>query len=275
MNPSKLAVCIGPLLVLTVVANCLLKVPASPSISKAESSLVDSACLPATAEEMQEDLRRSPNNPLALFNAVRQAGHNRLELTAYADLKKMVQTDPDNPNLLAAYCLSYGVASGDYGMNGYRRAFGNVFNENYQIEYDKDLAKAEKLDPDLWLIYLLKAQPAIYPGNEDRNTGLGYLRKAVKLAPNITYTHYALASLLITENNNYTPESLEGVRETEIATKLKPVYAQAAWLLFEIHGIYMPNREKALAAKKLFLSELPPGYKQSPSGLQLLANYPK
>jgi len=274
MNPSKLTAYIAPFLVLTALTNWLSKVPAASISAKANSSLLDLGYLPATADQIQDYLRRSPNNPLALYNAVYQAAHNGLELAAYADLRKMVQADPDNPNLLAAYCLSYGVASGDYRMNFHHRAFGHVFNDNDQMEYDKDLAKAEKLDPDLWLIYLLRAQPAIFPGHQDRNTGLGYLRKAVKLAPDIPYTHYSLAYGLM--SGYPTPsEKAEATREDEIAVRLKPVNAQASWMLFEMYGIITPNREKGLAAKKLFLSEIPPGYKLSSAELGFLANFPK
>jgi len=132
MKVSNIGAYITPTLILVALTGCLSKAPAASSISKVDSSL-----LPATAEQIQDDLKSSPNNPLALYNAVRQAGHNGLELAAYADLRKIVQADPDNSNLLAAYCLSFGVASGYYGMNGYHRALGNVYNENDQMEYER------------------------------------------------------------------------------------------------------------------------------------------
>jgi hypothetical protein len=271
---SKLTTYLAPFLILTALTNCLPQAHGDSMGTKANSPLLDVGYLPATADQIQDNLRRSPNNALALYGAVYQAAHNGLELAAYADLRKLVQADPDNPNLLAAYCLSYGVASGYYRMNWHHRALGNVYNESDQMEYDKDLAKAEKLDPNLWLIYLLKAQPAIFPGHEDRIAALGYLRKAVKLAPNITYTHYSLAYGLMTGYPTAL-EKAEATREDEIAVRLKPVNAQAAWLLFEMHGIFTPNRQKGLAAKKLFLSELPPGYKVSSAELGFLDNFPK
>jgi len=249
---------------------------AASSNSKADKSLVDPGYLPANADQIQDDLRRSPNNPLALYNAIRQAAHNGLELAAYTDLRKLVQTDPDNPNLLAACCFAYGVAHGNYGLNLYHSVFGNYFvdTHHYAGDYDADLAKAEKLDPGLWLIYLLKAQPAINPGNGNRTEALGYLRKSVKLAPDITYTHYALADFLWTPNA--TPSQMqESIREGEIAATLKPVNAEVTWLLFEIYGIYKPNREKGLAYKKLFLSEIPSDWKLSSGESGLLANFPK
>ena len=101
-----------------------------------------------------------------------------------------------------------------------------------------------------------------------------YLRKAVKLAPDITYTHYSLAYGLMSGYPS-PAEKTEAAREGEIAVRLKPVNAQAAWLLFEMYGIVTPNREKGLAYKNLFLSEIPPDWKLSLAELGLLANFPK
>jgi hypothetical protein len=276
MKISLLVAYIVLSLTLWVLTGCLAQNPTTPSATVDGSrKLQDLGYLFVTAEQIQDDLRRSPNNPLALYNVVRQAAHNGLELDAYSDLRKMVKNDPGNPYLLTAYCFSYGVASGDYDFNRYYNAFGNDSKYAGELEYYQNLAKAEKIAPNLWLIYLLKAQPAIYPGNGNRAEALAYLRKAVELAPDISYTHYALGHLLLAPNSSSPSDRTEGLREEAAAARLQPINAQAPWLLFEVYGFELHNREKGIAAKKLFLSEIPPDWKLSTGESGLLANYPK
>jgi hypothetical protein len=112
MKVLKLAGYVALSLVLSTLINGPSYAFSTLPILKVDNSLLDPSLLPATADQIQDDLRRSPNNGL--------------ELVACADLRKLVQAYPDNPNLLAAYCLSYGVASGYYRVNWHHRAFGLV-----------------------------------------------------------------------------------------------------------------------------------------------------
>ena len=277
MKISYLLTCIALPIAMTAMTGGLAQNPStlsSPTLDKFHT-LQDATCLPATTEQIQDDLRSSPNNPLALYNAVRQAGHDGLELDAYAELRKLLKSDPDDPNLLAAYCFSYGVASGDYPLNRFHRAFGDGLGSDRDTEYQQDLAKAERLDPNLWLIYIVKAQPAIYPGNGKRAESVAYLRKAVALAPDISYTHHALAYILLLPNVSTRAEREEGVREDQIAAKSRPVDSDAPWSLFEYYAFIMHDRAKALVEEKIFLSEIPPGFKLSSGALGLMANYSK
>ncbi len=244
------------------------------SVTAKDAQGIDRGCLPASADQIQKELSSAGDDPLALYSAIYHAGRNGLELAAWADLRSLKEEHPDNPYILSACCFAYGVACGHYGLNRYHSAFGMNIDENQEMIYDADLAKAERLDPKLWLIYLLKAEPAIMPGNGDRKQALIDLQTAVRLGPLIPYTHFTLAYFLSTPNA--TPqEQQESIWQAKAATRLKPVDAQAAFLLFEIYAIDLHDHVNGLAYKQLLLSEIPATYKLADETKQLLANFPK
>jgi len=239
----------------------------------ANPSGYDFGLLPATAEQIREEIDNAGDDQLALYDAVYHAGRNGLELTALNELLALQARHPNDAVILAACSLAYGVAKGYFGLNGYHSVLSN-FDSKDQILYGNDLAKAAQLNPNLWLVFLVKAQPAIFPGIGSRQQALIDLQKAVRLGPLVPYTHYTLAYFLSTPNAT-AEEQQDAISQAKSATRLKPIYSQAAFLLFEIYGIDLHDREDGLAYKQMFLSEIPPGYKLSDAAAQLLANFPK
>jgi len=246
---------------------------ASPPPVLEASSHYDPGLLPATAGQIQVEIEAAGDDQLALYEAIYHAAANRLVLEALADVQSQNLKHPNDAAILAACSLAYGVAEGDYLLNGYHRVLSN-FDSKDQILYGNDLAKAEQLNSNLWLVFLVKAQPAIYPGIGDRKQALVDLRSAVRLGPLVPYTHLTLAYFLCTPTA--TPEQQqEAIIQAKSATRLKPEDSEAAFLLFEIYALTLHDREDGLAYKQIALSEIPPGYKLSDAATQLLANFPK
>jgi len=88
------------------------------------------------------------------------------------------------------------------------------------------------------------------------NKGIKLLRRAVQLAPNVSYTHYILAESL---RSGYTPDEAAADKEFKKAGELQPPCALAAMERLNIAS-HTHNKPNAHEAKLTLLDQMPSAY---------------
>ena len=239
-----------------------------PVQAQNRATTVDQAYLPIQPQALKGELLKSGHDPVELYNLVRRADHQGLADVAYDTLNKMRREQPGNAVALAGYCFAYQVAVGDYD-NPDRK--NHPFTEAEHKSYTGTLNRAYQLDPKLWLTYTVEGH-TLMPSPYEDVKALRLLKTAVRLAPDVSYTHILLAEAYGVYGTPYHSFQF-AAKECDIARHLKPVSTRNADILFDTYDIRMPNREKAADAKRYLLSTLPPGYKLSPEFRERLAKY--
>lgn len=251
-------------------------------VAAARQSSYDSIYIPTTSSQLKLRLELAADGPAKLYSATLQAAENGLELADFDDLRIMAKKYPNNANVLGAFCFAYDVASGGNSINWHKQPLKSYEDPAAFQEYERDLAEADKINPNSWTLDLVKADQKTFPINADRAGSLRLLRKAVTDGPDVPYTHCALALELMTYHTAE-PQQLgkyrgdvqyfkptqaeyeEAAREFSKAEKLKPIDSDAPWYLFLIYTGGLPDHEQALQSKRVFLSEVPPWHKLSPT----------
>lgn len=228
----------------------------------------DQALLPIQPEALQDALLDASHDPVKLYSLVRRADRQNLSDLAYNTLNEMRHKQPRNANVVAAYCFSFQVAAGEYDNPGRKN---HPFTEAEHEGYNDALNRAYQLDPKLWLTYAVEGHTLMSSPYEDRKA-LRLLRTAVKLAPDVSYTHILLAEAYSVYGTPY--HSFQSTaKECNVARRLKPVSANNADILFDIYDIRTPDKNKAADAKRYLLSTVPPSFHLKPSFLERLARY--
>jgi len=236
--------------------------------AQSREAAYDQALLPIQPQALKNGLLDAAHDPIKLYSLVRRADRQNLSNLAYNTLNEMRHQQPRNAVVVAAYCFSFQVAAGEYD-NPDRK--NRPFTEAEHEGYADALNKAYQLDPHLWLTYAVEGHTLMSSPYEDQKA-LRLLKMAVRLAPDVSYTHILLAEAYGVYGTPY--HSFQAAaKECDVARHLQPVAAINADILFDIYDIRMPNREKAADAKQYLLSTVPPNFQLKPSFLERLARY--
>lgn len=224
----------------------------------------DSRWIPITDKEVARQVRVFSDNrdAVSLYRLYDRARYQHKEPTYFSTLKQMKSKNPKNGIVLATYCAVLMEANQIYGPEQYRFKFnrgeGNVQN------IERNLAIAKKLEPTQWLIPLTEADIA-EASNGDRKEGtqtaINLCREAVRLAPNISFTHQRLAYWLCNLAGLNKQPCKEAVKSYKKAQSLRPINCDTSFLLMNVYRYYEPNKVEAQKTAKVILSTIPPNVK--------------
>ena len=242
------------------------------ALAQTKSDKYDLAALPVPPQkyltsQLMLDLHAGSSSPSEMFQTIRRADGHGQTVAAFRILDAMRVKQPGNAVVQSGYCFVVNLLKGEYSPKRYEYY---LTDEDYQ-HYATALKNAYIADPKLWLPHVVEGRDLTsIPGKESGTKGLDLLKKAVKLAPESSITHMMLGdadAFSGTEFNSYD----KAVKEFQIAQKLRPLTSYPARNLIDIYAIRIPDKAKAIQAKKDYLSTLPPGYKISVYTLELLA----
>lgn len=228
----------------------------------------DQALLPMPPSTLKMALLDSKNDSVRMYDLIRRGDKQKQSDLVYDILNALRKKEPNNAVVQAAYCFAYRVAEGDYDGPGFRgKAFTNLDDQHYL----NALTKAYKLNPKLWLTYAVEGHSLITSPYSDRKA-LYLLKTAVKLAPDISYTHTLLGDAYAVY---YTPfQSFQKAEAQYItAQHLQPISSHNADALFDLYDVRIRNTAKARKAKEYLLSTVPTNYKFPPDFSARLAKY--
>lgn len=228
----------------------------------------DTRWLPITDAEMTRQVKSSSHDAVALYRLFDRARYQHRQKSYFATLKQLKQQQPNNGVVLATYCAVIMESNTLYGFGQWK--FDLKPQDGTASAIQKELARAEKLEPKLWLIPLVKAE-LVFVGYADRvkasQQAISLSRKAVALAPNLSFTHeklgYYLVNLAQEKNSSYS----DAVQSYEKAQKLLPVDSDASFLLLNISGANSATNAKA---QKAVLAGIPSSVKLTSKQRQFL-----
>ena len=237
--------------------------------SQGEQANYDQEFVPTQPEQLKSDLWDASSDPLRLYDLIRRGDQQKQSSFVYDTLNAMRKKKPDNAVVLAAYCFAYKIAQGEYDEPS-RRQFRS-FTPLDEEQYVNTLLKAYRLNPSLWLTYAVEGHSLMDSPYADRKA-LALLKTAVKLAPDISYTHTLLGEAYAVYDTPY-QSFQKAAYQYQTARHLQPVSAHNADLLFDLYDVRLPDHKKAEDAKQYLLSTVPPGYQFKPNFQARLAKY--
>lgn len=246
---------------LCVIAICLTFLHSVPT-----KAAIDSALYPITSPRLSLAIVRNAQSPVTLTVLLSRAYAKKAQRElAYQVLNRLRREQPNNAVVLAAYCMSFDMAQGHYSPIPDSRSFSRA----EEAERDRALAKAYKLSPRLWLPYVVEGRALHIAYKEGNSHGFGLLLKAVTLAPNLSITHFFLGEAYTVYGTPF-QSFRRAAEEFEKAQRLSPTLSSASRALLDMYCVAIPNKAKALKARKAYLASLPKGFKPSPSTQSLL-----
>ncbi len=248
---------------------------ATPSHSWAQlarTSRYDTRFMPITAEMLKQKLEKNRNDPVEMYALLFRADRQKLMGVAYRKMKVLYGRETQNAVVAASYALALDILRNNYGDTKREEPLPCPIQELEQR--DQVVQRAFKLNPKLWLTYVVQGveltlesnYPTVKPGE-----GRLLLQTAVKLAPNVSYTHLWLGF-------NYSAGADDRLLPKKEASYLKaahlrPVTVKPLSYLLTIYAVQRPNRAKLKATAQAYVKALPPGIPVRATTRQQLANY--
>ena len=240
----------------------------SPSLPDTLNSRYDTSRLPIKADALKKKLSAAAKSPITLYQLLRRAQKQKLLNVAFRHLKMLRAQQPRNAVIAAGYALAIDLSRGDYSDSKSSEPF--MLTADDIASREKAIKDAYRLDPALWLTYAVDGHFQVVQNEIERGTKL--LRKAVELAPTVSFPQYHLAWAYSARDSD--PEIFQRVvAGYKKAQTLKPVLVNAPWLLFTIYDLQKPDAKKAADAARLFIAALPPGTLVGPKTRKRLAKY--
>jgi tetratricopeptide (TPR) repeat protein len=257
--------------VLSMIATCVLvagQIVRSAGQTSLTETKYDQTLLPISAVELKQALQNYSNDPTRIYQLVLRAEKQGKANVAYETLKDLRDKQPKNAVAFAGYCLAYDVYEGKYsGPYGAAHTFSPAEQEDYR----RTLARAQQLNPKLWMTYAVAGHNVGFGPAGDLQS-LKMYEKAENLAPYISYTHVLLGNAY---GVYYTPYQsfTKSATEYNKALSLQPASVEAAWGLFDIYDVRLPNAAKAKRAKSKLESLLPLGFSLKKQASERLSKY--
>lgn len=233
----------------------------------------DPIVLPISSAALQAGLIRNSKNALEEYVLLLRAGYQHQEKAACDTMSQLRGEQPNNPIVLAGYFMALRMAQG--GMNSIRYNGGHQampFNDRDDEEAKALLRKAYQLNSNLWLTYAIDGEDRCHDP-KSRKQGIALLQKAERLAPDNPYTHWLLGDAYLyppPDQNKYTIAAYEFKKALASGAKI----SSAAFTLFEVYSVWLPDRTEATKWKGKFYSLVPPNVKINPAAKQILDRYP-
>lgn len=234
----------------------------------------DPRWLPITDAEMRKQVRANARDAVALYRLYDRARYQYKEQPYFSALRKLTQEQPKNGAVLSMYCAVLMRSNVLYGFGQFR--FQVDADEGGVENISRNLEKAKKLAPKLWLNPITEAYLTLFNGaGDDRERGqnaVALCRYAVRLAPHLSYTNKELGYALVNLTTyNKKAGFSEAVRYYKKAQSLSPANCDASFLLLNVYRFEVPNKTEAAKAAKAVLATIPPNVKLSEKLRQFLA----
>lgn len=213
-----------------------------------------------TDAEMTKAVETESNDAVALYRLWWAAIYQQKQEAFFSQLRKLKDSDPKNGVVLTVYCavLEDCLHYGDMGKYQFSRTEKEK-DPDYLIS---ELEKAQKLEPQLWMVYTTNADLVLLtkgPASVAAQEAVKLCRKAVTLAPDISYVHQKLGYALCAEAMSNKTAYTEAISEYEKASVQYPKDAGTGFLLRNAYKFYEPSEEKAGGAANYVLGTIPPG----------------
>ncbi len=233
----------------------------------------DPRWLPTTNKEVARQVRVFSNNrdAVSLYRLYDRARYQRKEPAYFSALQEMKRNQPKNGVVLATYCAVLMDANQLYGFGQYR--FKAQPGEGSVQNIERNLAVAKKLEPKLWLILLTEADIANFSNGNDlegTQNAVNLCREAVRLAPNLSFTHQKLGYWLVNLARVRKMSNKDAVESYKKAQRLRPIDADTNFLLMNVYRFYEPNKVEARKTADAVLATIPPSVKLNAKMKQFL-----
>lgn len=248
---------------------------ASSSLAHGNSTqFYDPIVLPISEPELHEGLIHNCENAEAEYQLLLRAGYQHEEQVAYDTMKQLQKEQTSNPIVLVGYFMALKMAEGGVNSmfyNGGHQVISGTPSDD--TEAQALLEKAYQLNPKFWLTYAVDGENKFYDSPTTRGQGLALLQKAESLAPSVPYVHWLLG-------NAYASPPLSEYKYQIAAKECKQALASgarisnAAFILFQIYSLWMPDQAEEIHWKRKYLSLVPPDVKMNPLAKQWLDKYP-
>jgi hypothetical protein len=245
--------------------------------SKASQTFLayDPIVLPISEAALRQALIQNSGNAVAEYQALLRAGYQHQEKNAYDTMSRLRREQPNNPVVLDGYFMALEMTKGDITTINYNGPHQPVMPYDHWVEdaARADLQRAYRLAPNLWLTYAIDGEDKFYDSINSRKQGMNLLQKAEKLAPEVPYTHWLLG-------NAYTSSPVSKHKYELAAAECKQALASgarisnAAFILFQIYSLLMPDPVEEIKWKRKFYSLVPPDVKINPAAKEWLDRYP-
>jgi hypothetical protein len=172
-------------------------------------------------------------------------------------------------DLIAAYIVLYDIEKGLYDWGPNRRNM--PITTDQAAVYEEAETAGQKDGENSWLACLaLGREWNLMPPQWHGSEGMRLIRRAVQLAPNVSYTHYVLGEQL---RNGYHPDREVADKELSRALELDPPCAPAAMIRLSL-AKETHNSERQSKAKRQLLPMIPYSYDLGPEWRKYLAAIP-
>lgn len=247
---------------------------APPASGSKATRAYDPIVLPISDFSLQAGLIHNSHNAQAEYQLLRRAGYQHKEKITYETMNRLRREQPNNPVALAGYFMALRMAEGDLNSIRYNGAHTVLTMSHWDDdEASALLQKAYRLAPKLWLTYAVDGEDKLYDPGGNKKQALALLRKAERLAPDIPYVHWLLGDAY-----TLTPISAEkyglAAKECKQALASGEPISNAAFILFQIYSLWLPNQAEEIKWKRKFFSLVPPDVKLNPAAREWLDRYP-
>ncbi len=223
------------------------------------TSAYDPIVLPISEAALRQALIRNSGNAVAEYQWLLRAGYQHQEKNAYDTMSRLRREQPNNPVVLDGYFMALEMTKGDINTINYHGLAAPVIPYDHWVEdaARADLQRAYRLAPDLWLTYAIDGEDKFYDSINSREQGLKLLQKAEKLAPEVPYTHWLLGGTYLVPP--VSPEKYRiAAEECKTALASRARISNAAFILFQIYSLWLPNPTEEIKWKRKFYSLVPP-----------------
>jgi tetratricopeptide (TPR) repeat protein len=229
----------------------------------------DTAWLPITKAQLQGEIRKYANDATALFQLWRRARYQKLTQVAFDTFRVLKNQQPRNANILAMYCMSIEQRFTPEGKPRFNASAQEMAVETRRTAIEE----AKKLNPMLWLCYAAQGRFEYNTTVFDVDDQVRIYRKALSVAPNISFTNVDYADALITQAFQRKQSYQTAISYIKKAQRLAPVSSETCLDLIMTYRYRVPNRAKERQAAQDYLATIPPRVKLSPERRKWLAQW--
>lgn len=241
----------------------------------AHTSRYDTRFMPITAAILKNELQKNHNDAVEMYALLFRADKQKLMGVAYRKMKALYGREPRNAVVAASYALTLDILRNNYGDSEREEPLPCPIADLDQR--NEAVQRAFKLNPKLWLPYVVQGVEltlSANTGNVKPDEGRHLLQTAVRLAPQLSYTHLWLGF-------NYGLYSLKPVKSTQVleekeylkSTRLKPITYKPFGYLITLYDVRQPNKAKLKTTALAYVKALQPGMFVKVKARQQLASY--
>jgi hypothetical protein len=229
----------------------------------------DSAWLPISKAQLQNEIRKNANDATGLFQLWRRARYQKLTQPAFDTFRVLKDQQPKNANVLAMYCMAIELRLTEEGKPRFNANPRELTVEARRVA----ILKAKSLNPMLWLAYAAQGRFEYNTTIFDVDDQVRIYKKALSVAPNISFTNVdyadALKNQALQKNLSYNT----AISYIKKAQRLAPISSESSLALILTYRYRVPDKAKEKQASKDYLATIPPGLRLSSKRRKWLAQW--